>query len=353
MIDRRTFVKGAALATGTAVTGVLAGCMAQSDPSRIAGSEASSPGRDVSGAEQKPAVNTAATNASDSGIPKVYFTPDVSPAGLVAVYEAVGRAAHGNVAVKVSTGEPGGRNFLQPELIADLVHEVDGTIVECNTVNWGGRRGDTEEHLKVAEEHGFTAIAPVKIMDAEGDVELPVANGRHLDVDYVGKGFTDYDFVIDLAHFKGHGQAGFGGVIKNASIGIASARGKSYIHSAGTRMTGFSAPSQDAFLESLAASASAVADQMGEDIVYIDVMKNLSVDCDCDSHPAAPCMADVGILGSTDPVALDRACVDLVYAAEDGAPLVERMESRNGLHVLDYAEEIGLGSCTYELVNIK
>ncbi len=189
-------------------------------------------------------------------------------------------------------------------------------------------------------------------MDADGDVELPVSNGKHLDVDYVGKGLMDYDFVIDLAHFKGHGQAGFGGVIKNASIGIASSRGKSYIHSAGTQMTGFSGATQDEFLESLAEATSAVADHLGENIIYIDVMNNLSVDCDCDPHPAAPSMADIGILGSTDPVALDRACVDLIYAAEDGGELVKRIESRNGTHVLDYAEQIGLGSQAYELVEI-
>lgn len=359
MMDRRTFVKGAALAATAAATGALAGCGAgapagqatSADQGAEAPAASGSADADGSSAAPRPAAGSA-PGASSGDVPKVYFTPDVSPAGLVAVYEAIGRAAHGNAAVKVSTGEPGGHNFLQPDLIADLVRAVDGTIVECNTVDWGGRRGDTQEHLKVAEEHGFTAIAPVEIMDAEGDVELPVENGRHLDVDYVGKGLMGYDFVIDLAHFKGHGQAGFGGVIKNASIGIASARGKSYIHSAGTRMTGFGGASQEAFLESLAEATSAVAGHLGDDIVYIDVMNNLSVDCDCDSHPAAPSMADIGILGSTDPVAVDRACVDLVYAAEDGGELVERMESRNGLHVLDYAESIGLGSQTYELVEI-
>lgn len=352
-IDRRTFVKGAALATGAIAAGALAGC-ASGAPAN-SGATSSSASADTSsstGQQAKTRAWSSGATAAGEGVPKVYFTPDVSPAGLVAIYEAIGRAAHGNVAVKVSTGEPGGHNFLQPELISDLVKTVDGTIVECNTVNWGGRRGDTQEHMKVAEEHGFTAIAPVEIMDADGDVVLPVADGKHLDVDYVGKGFMDYDYVIDLAHFKGHGQAGFGGVIKNASIGIASARGKSYIHSGGTQLTGFGSPSQEIFLESLAEATSAVADHMGEDIIYIDVMNNLSVDCDCDSHPAAPSMADIGILGSTDPVALDRACVDLVYAAEDGGDLVERMESRNGTHVLDYAEQIGLGSQAYELVEI-
>lgn len=352
-IDRRTFVKGAALATGAIATGALAGC-ASGAPSNSGGTVSSSSAGSSSSSDQqaqRSAWSSGATEAGD-GVPKVYFTPDVSAAGLVSIYQAIGRAAHGNVAVKVSTGEPGGHNFLQPELISDLVNEVDGTIVECNTVNWGGRRGDTQEHMKVAEEHGFTAIAPVQIMDADGDVPLPVANGQHLDVDYVGKGLMDYDYVIDLAHFKGHGQAGFGGVIKNASIGIASARGKSYIHSGGTQLIGFGSPSQEIFLESLAEATSAVADHMGDDIIYIDVMNNLSVDCDCDSHPAAPSMADIGILGSTDPVALDRACVDLVYAAEDGGDLVERMESRNGTHVLDYAEQIGLGSQAYELVEV-
>lgn len=348
-MGRREFLKGAAAIGALAATGTLVACAdGQAEKSSAASQEST---RTQSSASEQSAAPAAQARPSGEK-PIVYFTPEVSASGLVAIYEAIGRKASGNVAVKVSTGEPGGHNFLQPELIADLVHEVDGTIVECNTVNWGGRRSDTQEHLKVAEEHGFTAIAPVEILDAEGDVELPVAGGKHLDVDYVGAGLMDYDFVIDLAHFKGHQMAGFGGVIKNASIGFASPRGKSYIHSAGTQMTGFSAPSQDAFLESLAEATSAVADHMGDNIIYIDVMNNLSVDCDCDSHPAAPSMADVGILGSTNPVALDRACVDIVYAADDGADLVARMESRNGLHVLEYAEQIGLGSQSYELVEI-
>ncbi len=356
-IDRRAFVKGTALAAGAIAAGALTGCVGVNTPSpETSGADSDNSSGSSASANQQALTSSSASGATNAGgnngIPKVYFTPDVSAAGLVAIYQAIGRAAHGNVAVKVSTGEPGGHNFLQPELIADLVREVDGTIVECNTVDWGGRRGNTEDHLKVAEEHGFTAIAPVEIMDAEGDMQLPVRDGRHLDVDYVGKGFIDYDYVIDLAHFKGHGQAGFGGVIKNASIGIASSRGKSYIHSGGTQLTGFGSPSQEIFLESLAEATSAVADQVGDNIIYIDVMNNLSVDCDCDSHPAAPAMADIGILGSTDPVALDRACVDLVYAAEDGDELVERIESRNGTHVLDYAEQIGLGSQTYELIEV-
>lgn len=352
MIDRRTFVKGTALVAGIFATGSLGGCASDSAPSSSGPSSAQVDGSASHQGESSSWTSGAMRSGGGEGIPKVYFTPDVSAAGLVAIYQAIGRTAQGNVAVKVSTGEPGGHNFLQPELIADLVHEVDGTIVECNTVDWGGRRGNTEDHLKVAEEHGFTAIAPVEIMDAEGDVELPVRDGRHLDVDYVGQGLMDYDFVVDLAHFKGHGQAGFGGVIKNASIGIASARGKSYIHSGGTQLTGFGSPSQEIFLESLAEATSAVADHLGDNIIYIDVMNNLSVDCDCDSHPAAPAMADIGILGSTDPVALDRACVDRVYAAQDSGELVERIESRNGLHVLDYAEQIGLGSQAYELIEV-
>lgn len=353
MMDRRTFVKRAAIATGVIATGALTGCVGDVPSSAKGVDPAASVSSSGSASQQMQASDwSSGAVAAADGIPKVYFTPDVSSAGLVAIYEAIGRTAHGNVAVKVSTGEPGGHNFLQPELISDLVNQIGGTIVECNTVNWGGRRGDTQEHLKVAEEHGFTAIAPVEIMDADGDVELPVANGQHLDVDYVGKGLMDYDFIVDLAHFKGHGQAGFGGVIKNASIGIASARGKSYIHSGGTQLTGYGSPGQDIFLESLAEATSAVADHLGENIIYIDVMNNLSVDCDCDSHPAPPSMADIGILGSVDPVALDRACVDLVYAAEDGGELIQRMESRNGLHVLEYGEQIGLGSQSYELVEV-
>ena len=289
--------------------------------------------------------------------PAVYFIDETSPENLVRIYEALGRKAEGRVAVKVSTGEPGGHNFLQPTLIADLVHKVGGTIVERNTA-YGGGRSDTENHLKAAADHGFTAIAAVDIMDAEGETALPVEGGRHLAEDFVGKHFLTYDITIVLSHFKGHAMGGFGGAIKNISIGIASSAGKAWIHSAGKTKNAaemWSAlPPQDDFLESMAEAAKAVADHCGERNLNINVMNNLSVDCDCDAHPAAPEMGDIGILASTDPVALDKACVDLVYASDDPGKvhLIERIESRHGTHTLDHAAAIGLGNPDYELIDI-
>lgn len=286
------------------------------------------------------------------GMAVVYLTKDISSDGLTRIYRALGREAAGRVAVKISSGEPGGHYFLSPGLIEPLVRAVKGTIVECNTA-YGGGRVNTESHMRAIEQHGFSAIAPVDIMDAEGSMDLPIPGGKHLKEDVVGSHLANYDFVVDLAHFKGHAMGGFGGVIKNMSIGIASSAGKSLIHSAGKKRSGFSVDTrQDDFLESMAEAAKGVADYMGGRILYIDVMNNLSVDCDCDSHPAKPTMADIGILGSLDPVALDQACVDLVYAAPDGRDLIERMETRHGIHTLEYAEEIGLGSRRYELTAI-
>lgn len=283
----------------------------------------------------------------------VYITSDISPEGLLAVYEALGRKATGKVAVKLSTGEPGGHNFLQPSLIKDLVQRVKGTIVECNTA-YGGGRSNTAAHLQAAEDHGFTAIAEVDIMDAEGETRLPVEGGRHIDYDIVGSHYTDYDFTVVLSHFKGHAMAGFGGAIKNISIGIASSNGKCWIHSAGTSTTSWGNPSQEDFLETMAEAAKAVADHCGDNILYISVANNLSVDCDCDSSPADPQMGDIGILASIDPVALDKACTDLVRSSEDHGKihLIGRIDSRQGMHTLDYAEQIGLGSQQYELVRL-
>jgi uncharacterized protein len=295
-------------------------------------------------------IDDKATNTEAS---LVYMTTDISPEGLKAVYEALGREASGKVAVKLSTGEPGGNYYLSPDLIKDLVQSVDGTIVECNTA-YGGGRVDTEMHLQVAKDHGFTAIADVDIMDADGSMSIPVANGTHLKEDLVGAHLANYDFVMVLSHFKGHAMGGFGGAIKNISIGIGSTEGKCLIHTAGSSKVSMWGGDQDDFLESMAEAASAVSDyeSKGEAMLYINVMNNLSVDCDCDNSPAKPEMKDIGILASLDPVALDQACVDLVYAAPDGEALINRIESRNGIHTLEHAEEIGLGSRTYELVNI-
>ena len=284
----------------------------------------------------------------------VYFTKDISPAGMMAVYKHLGREASGRVAVKLSTGEAGNTHYLSPALIGDLVKHVNGTIVECNTA-YGGSRASTALHRQVIEDHGFTKIAAVDIMDEEGEISLPVVGGKHLTQDVVGSHFANYDFVLVLTHFKGHAMGGFGGALKNISIGIASPRGKVIIHTAGTRESGsIWYDKQDDFLESMAEAAKAVSDSMGNGrrIMYISVMNHLSVDCDCDGNPAKPDMHDIGILGSLDPVALDQACVDLVYKAPDGGSLIKRMESRHGIHTVEHAEAIGLGSRTYDLVSI-
>ncbi|WP_288845311.1 DUF362 domain-containing protein [uncultured Alistipes sp.] len=298
---------------------------------------------------------TGCTGKAVPAVPEVYMTRDISPAGLNAVYEALGSEAKGKVAVKISTGEPGGSNFLKPALIGDFVRKIGGTIVECNTA-YGGGRAATADHLKAAEEHGFTAIAPVDIMDAEGEIALPVVGGKHLKEDFVGSHFPAYDFTVILSHFKGHAMGGFGGALKNMSIGIASSAGKAWIHTAGKTRTDLwnNLPEQGAFLESMAEAAKAVADHCGERILYINVMNNLSVDCDCDAHPAAPQMGDIGIFASLDPVALDQACVDQVYASEDPGKvhLIERMESRHGIHTVEHAAAIGLGSREYTLVDL-
>lgn len=285
------------------------------------------------------------------GTPVVYMTQEITLEGLMAVYQALQWEPQGRVAVKLSTGEPPASNYLRPELIAGLVQSLDGTIVECNTA-YGGSRAETAMHYQVAEDHGFTAIADFQILDEEGSMTLPVQGGTRLSENYVGAAFEDYDSYLVLSHFKGHSMAGYGGAIKNISIGLGSSEGKAWIHSAGSSPTNPWGGDQDAFLESMAEAGKSVSDYLGDQIVYINVMNRLSVDCDCDGNPAEPDMHDIGILASTDPVALDQACIDLVYGAEDGQSLVNRIESRNGLHTLEHAQQIGLGSRSYELVSI-
>lgn len=293
-------------------------------------------------------TDAAATPAE--GTPTVYMTTDISPTGLMAAYEALGVTIDAeNVAVKLSTGE-NGSNYLDPALIQDLVQNVNGTIVECNTA-YGGDRSNTAMHKQLAEDHGYTAIADVDIMDEEGSINIPIEGGQQLSEDMVGSHFANYDYYVVLSHFKGHAMAGYGGAIKNISIGIASSEGKTLIHTAGEGGSMWSA-AQDPFLESMADAGKGVSDYLNGNIIYINVMNRLSVDCDCDGNPAEPDMHDIGILASTDPVALDQACIDLVYANEDGGSLVERIESRNGLHTLEAAETIGLGSRTYSLESI-
>lgn len=346
----------------TALVFALAACGnggASQDNSMASGSQTEPPSNSAAPEETARPQETSAQqesaaplqNSEADGVPKVFMTTNISPEGLIAVYNALGREATGNVAVKISTGEPGGTHFLSPDLIKELVGHVDGTIVDANTA-YGGRRTSTAMHYQVAEDHGFTAIAPVEILDGTGEIRLPVTGGKHLTEDIVGAGFANYDFHIVLSHFKGHAMAGLGGAIKNMSIGYASSAGKTLIHSSGHSTTSWSGGTQDTFLESMAEAAKAVADNAGENILYISVMNHLSVDCDCSSNPAAPTMVDIGILASLDPVALDKACIDLVYAAQDGQDLVNRMETRNGPHCIEYAAEIGLGSLEYTLVSI-
>ncbi|MCD8180850.1 MAG: DUF362 domain-containing protein [Firmicutes bacterium] len=292
----------------------------------------------------------------DEEDPVVYFTSDISSEGLIEIYSYLSFEPEGNVAIKLSTGEAGNTNYLDPNLIKDLVQSVDGTIVECNTA-YGGSRASTAVHMQTAEDHGFTAIADVDIMDADGSIQIPVSDAaENLEYDIVGSHYENYDSMIVLSHFKGHAMGGFGGAIKNTSIGVASSEGKVYIHSGAHSTTSWSGGTQDQFLECMAEAAQAVYNDRQENggIIYISVMNHLSVDCDCDSNPAEPEMHDVGILASYDPVALDQACVDIVYNTDDSesGALQERIESRNGIHTLEHAEKIGLGSREYQLVNI-
>ena len=289
---------------------------------------------------------------------KVYFTKEITPESLIKIYEAMGKELTGKVAVKLSTGEAGGHYYLNPNLIKDLVHKVNGTIIECNTA-YAGKRNTTKDHWETIKDHGFMEIAKVDIMDEEGDMAIPVENGFHLKENYVGEHLKNYDSILVLSHFKGHAMGGFGGALKNISIGIGSSNGKAWIHTAGKTKKPEelwdNLPEQDHFLESMADASKAVIDYMGkENMLYINVANNLSVDCDCDSNPHAPEIADLGIFASVDPVALDQACYDAVINAEDPGKkaLIERMDSRHGIHTVEAANKLGIGIREYEIVNI-
>ena len=299
------------------------------------------------------ALDLSALPHQDATAPAVvYFISDILPESLVKAFQSLNVELPGKVGVKLSTGESENSNYLRPTLIGDLVQMLNGTIVECNTA-YGGSRSSTAMHMQLAKDHGFTDIAEVDILDAEDSMELPIEGGNRLSVDYVGSHFANYDSFLVLSHFKGHAMAGFGGAIKNISIGFGSAKGKGWIHSGGTSITNIWGGEQDAFLEAMADAAKAVDSTMGDNIVYISVLNRLSVDCDCDGNPEEPDMHDIGILASTDPLAIDQAAIDLVYAMPDSGSLIERIESRNGLQTLDAAEAIGLGSRAYNLVVIE
>lgn len=288
---------------------------------------------------------------------KVYFTREITPESLIRIYEKLEKKLDGKIAVKISTGEPGGHNFLNPKLIQKLVNKLDGTIVECCTA-YEGRRVLPKDHWKAIKEHGFLDIAKVDIMDEEGDFSIPVSRGIHLKENFVGSHLKNYDSMLMLSHFKGHAMGGYGGALKNMSIGVASSSGKAWIHTAGKDRTfpvdWANVPPLKDFHESMAEADLSVIEYMKGKITYINVINNLSVDCDCDSNPEAPCMKDIGIVASIDPVACDKAALDLIYASKDPGRdhFIERVESRGGHRTWQHAEEIGVGTSNYELIDI-
>lgn len=289
---------------------------------------------------------------------KVYFTEEITPESVVKIYETVGVKLQGRVAVKLHSGEQGNQNYLKPEFAKAIVEKVSGTVVECNTA-YGGARNSTEKHKKLLEDHGWTKYFDVDLLDEEGpDLEIEIPNGKVIKKNYLGKNITKYDSMLVLSHFKGHPMGGYGGALKQLSIGCASSAGKSYIHSAGKtddqNILWENLPEQDKFLESMADSALTVHNMFKDKIVYINVMCNLSVDCDCCSIAEDPCMKNIGILASTDPIAIDQACIDLVYNSEDPGKdhFIERVERQNGIHTIEAAAELKFGTREYELINI-
>lgn len=287
---------------------------------------------------------------------KVYFTKEITPESLIKIYEKVGLKLDGKVAVKMHSGEKGNQNYLRPEFVKPMVEHVNGTVVECNTA-YEGARNSTEKHKELIKEHEWDKYFPFDLMDAEGpDLELDVPNGKVLKKNYVGKDLANYDSLLVLSHFKGHAMGGYGGALKQLSIGCASSAGKTLIHTAGatndqTKLWD-NLPEQDRFLEAMADAASSVVKHFNGKAVYINVMKNLSVDCDCDGNASAPCMQDIGVLASTDSIAVDQACLDLVYNSTDPGKdkLIERIESRHGVHTIEAAAELGFGEREYELI---
>ena len=288
---------------------------------------------------------------------KVYFTKNITPEGLIKAYEAVNKELVGKVAVKLHSGEDGNQNYLRPEFMKDLVEKLHGTVVECNTA-YDGLRTNNEDHRKLLNKHGWDKYYNVDIMDEEGEKELSIPNGKVIKTNYVGSHIDNYDSMLVLSHFKGHPMGGFGGALKQLSIGCASRRGKAYIHGAGTTHDADYVwghlPEQDAFLESMADAASSIVKYFGGNMVFINVMKNMSVDCDCCAVAEDPCMNDIGILSSLDPIAIDQACIDLVRQSDDPGKehFLERVNSRNGIHTIDAAYELGFGNKEYELINI-
>ena len=292
------------------------------------------------------------------GKSKVYFTSKISPESVVNIYEKLGIELKGKVAVKLHSGEHGNKNYLRPEFVKTIVERVNGTVVECNTA-YGGARNSTEKHKKLIEEHGWTKYFDVDLMDAEGpDMELSIPNGKVIKENFVGKNLKNYDSMLVLSHFKGHPMGGYGGALKQLSIGVASSQGKSWIHSAGKTkdqtILWDNLPEQNKFLEAMADSASSIVEYFKGKIVFINVMCNLSVDCDCCAKAEDPCMKDIGILASLDPIAIDQACIDLIYHSKDPGRdhFVQRVERQNGIHTIEAAQELGFGTREYERIDV-
>lgn len=290
---------------------------------------------------------------------KVYFMKEITPENIIRIYETLGKKLQGKVAVKMHSGEKGNPNYLKAEFVKDVIHHVNGTVVECNTA-YEGARNTTEKHQALIKEHEWDKYFPFDLMDAEGpDMVLEIPNGKVIKKNYVGKNLSNYDSMLVLSHFKGHAMGGYGGALKQLSIGVASSAGKSYIHTAGAtdkqEELWNHLPEQDKFLEAMADAASSVVNYFNGNIVYINVMKNISVDCDCDGHASLPCMEDIGIVASTDPIAIDQACLDIVYNSKDAGKekIIERIESRHGVHTIESAEQLGFGSREYELITIE
>ena len=285
---------------------------------------------------------------------KVYFSRTITPEKVLELYELLGKKLEGKVAIKLHSGEPGNQNFLKPDFWKPIIDSVNGVVTECNTA-YEGERNTTEKHLKTIEKHGWSTIFPFDLMDAEGpDMELDIPNGKVIQKNYVGKNLKNYDAMLVLSHFKGHPMGGFGGALKQLSIGVASSYGKAYIHGAGEPAKIWTAD-HDLFLKSMADASASIVDYFKGNAVYVNVMKNMSVDCDCCAKAEDPCMKDIGILVSLVPVAIDQACLDLVYASNDPGRdhLIERIESRNGVLTVEAAAELGVGSREYELVEVE
>ena len=283
---------------------------------------------------------------------KVYFTKNITKEAILKMYQVLGKELKGNVAVKVHSGEAGNQNYLRPEMYENVIKHLNGTVVECNTA-YDGERNTTEKHKRLLDTHNWTKYYKVDLLDEKEEIELEIPNGKVIKKNYIGKNIENYDSMLVVSHFKGHPMGGYGGALKQLSIGLASSRGKAYIHGAGVEENIWTAD-HDLFLESMADAAKSVVDYFDGNIAYINIMKNMSVDCDCCREAEDPCMNDIGILSSTDPVAIDQACIDLVYNSQDKGKehLIERIESRNGIHTIEASSNLNIGSREYELINI-